>query len=143
MHPRHLASRQALGYRWAGMNKLFLRIAASGSLLVLVCLFVGQRACDRSGYWPHSQQTRVYRGGDWPADQERKCAALPREDGTIYFLGCVDSIQNFDEATMTDVTFWGKTERPDRFQALHSESMDGWHWRCKKGRSSITCYAVN
>jgi hypothetical protein len=113
-------------------------------MVVLVTLLVfGQRACDRSGNWPHSEETRVYDGGNWSADEMRKCAALPREDGTIYFLGCVDSIQNFDEAQMTKVTFWGRTQREDRFQALHSEAMDGWHWECKKNRSSLTCYAVN
>jgi hypothetical protein len=127
----------------AGMDKLWIRVAGAGAIVMVTLLILGQRACDRSGYWPHSEQTRVYTGADWPRNEERKCAALPREDGTIYFLGCVDSIQNFDEATMTKVTFWGKTERPDRFQALHSEAMDGWHWRCKKNSSSITCYAVN
>ena len=127
----------------AGMDKLWVRVAGAGAIVMMTLFILGQRACDQSGYWPHTEQTRVYTGGDWPADEERKCAALPREDGTIYFLGCVPSIENADEAPLTKVTYWGKTERPDRFQALHSESMDGWHWRCKKGRSSITCYAVN
>jgi hypothetical protein len=125
------------------MSKTTVGIVAAVFVVLITTLMVGQRACDRSGYWPHSEQTRLYSGADWPTDQERKCAALPREDGTIYFLGCTDSIQNFDEATLTKVTFWGKTQRPDRFQALHSESMDGWHWRCKKSRNSISCYAVD
>ncbi len=122
------------------------RIAIAGgtaAALLLATLVAGQRACDRSGNWPHSEETRVYTGGDWPKDELRKCSALPRADGTIYFLGCVDEIQMSDDAPLTKVTFWGRTQREDRFQALHSEAMDGWHWNCKKSGDSLTCYAVN
>jgi hypothetical protein len=120
------------------------RIVAGAAVAVIVLLVVGQRACDRAGYWPHSEETRVYTGAAaWPADEERKCSALPREDGTIFFLGCVEGAENFDEAKPTKVTFWGRTHRPDRFQALHSEAMEGWRWRCKKSGESVTCYAVN
>jgi len=125
------------------MGHLWVKIGAGVAVVTVILLVLGQRACDRSGYWPHSEETRVYDGGTWASDETRKCAALPRSDGTIYFLGCVDSIQNFDEAALTKVTFWGRTQREDRFQALHSESMDGWHWQCKKSGSSLTCYAVN
>ena len=90
--------------------------------IVLVGMVLGQHSCDRAGYWPRTEQTRVYAAG-WSGQEERKCSALPREDGSIFFLGCVESIQNFDDAPMTKVTFWGKTERPDRFQALHSNAM--------------------
>jgi hypothetical protein len=120
------------------------RIVAGAAVVVIVLLAVGQRACDRAGYWPHSEETRVYTGAAaWPADEERKCSALPREDGTIFFLGCVEGAENFDEARPVKVTFWGRTHRPDRFQALHSEAMEGWRWRCKKSGESVTCYAVN
>lgn len=125
------------------MNHLWVKVGATTAVAVIALMVFGQRACDRSGYWPHSEETRVYAGGNWSDDETRKCAALPREDGSIYFLGCVDSIQNFDEAEMEKVTFWGQTQRKDRFLALHSESMDGWHWNCKKSGSSLTCYAVN
>ena len=126
------------------MDHKWVKLGAAAGVMLVVITVMGQRACDRTGYWPHSEETRVYFGAGWPADQLRKCAALPRQDGTIYFLGCTDSIQNFDEATMTKVTFWGRTQREDRFEALHSESMDGWHWNCKKGSGdSLTCYAVN
>jgi hypothetical protein len=52
-------------------------------------------------------------------------------------------MQLSDDAVSMTVTFWGRTQRPDRFQALHSESMEGWHWRCEKSGESLTCYAVN
>jgi hypothetical protein len=121
-----------------------IRIVAGAAVVVIVLLVVGQRACDRAGYWPHSEETRVYTGAAaWPAGEERKCSALPREDGTIFFLGCVEGAENFDEAKPTKVTFWGRTHRLDRFQALHSEAMEGWRWRCKKSGESVTCYAVN
>jgi hypothetical protein len=55
----------------------------------------------------------------------------------------VEGGENFDQAQPTMVTFWGKTQRPDRFQALHSYAMEGWHWRCKKNGESLTCYAIN
>ena len=91
-----------------------IRIVAGAAVVVIVLLAVGQRACDRAGYWPHSEETRVYTGAAaWPADEERKCSALPREDGTIFFLGCVEGAENFDEAKPTKVTFWGRTHRPD------------------------------
>ena len=126
------------------MSQTKTRIVAGAAVVVIVLLAVGQRACDRAGYWPHSEETRVYTGAAaWPADEERKCSALPREDGTIFFLGCVEGAENFDEAKPTKVTFWGRTHRPDRFQALHSEAMEGWRWRCKKSGESVTCYAVN
>lgn len=125
------------------MKSMWARIGAGVALTFVALFFVAQRACDRAGNWPHTQETRVYLGSDWPKDQMRKCAALPRADGTIYFLGCVDSIENYDEATPTEVTYWGRVQREDRFQALHSESMDGWHWNCKNNGSSLTCYAVN
>jgi len=132
-----------MGYRSTVMNRLHIGIGSAVTLAVIASLMLGQHACDSSGYWPRSEQTRVYTGGDWPDNEMRKCAALPRADGTIYFLGCVDAIANSDEASMTKVTFWGRTQREDRFQALHSEAMDGWHWNCKKSGESLTCYAVN
>ena len=119
-----------------------IKLLAGCFAAVLVVMVLGQRSCDRAGYWPRREETRVYAAG-WSGGEERKCAALPREDGTIFFLGCANSIQNFDDAPLTTVTFWGKTERPDRFQALHSNAMEGWHWRCKKSDASITCYAIN
>ena len=126
------------------MSQTKIRIVAGAAVVVIVLLAVGQRACDRAGYWPHSEETRVYTGAAaWPAGEERKCSALPRDDGTIFFLGCVEGAENFDEAKPTKVTFWGRTHRPDRFQALHSEAMEGWRWRCKKSGESVTCYAVN
>lgn len=126
------------------MSHTKTRIVAGAAVVVIVLLVVGQRACDRAGYWPHSEETRVYTGAAaWPASEERKCSALPREDGTIFFLGCVEGAENFDEAKPTKVTFWGRTHRLDRFQALHSEAMEGWRWRCKKSGESVTCYAVN
>ena len=120
-----------------------VKIGVAALVLVVAISLVSQRACDRSGYWPHNEETRVYSPGDWPKDELRKCAALPRADGTIYFLGCVDDIELSDDAPLTKVTFWGRTQREDRFQALHSEAMDGWHWNCKKSGYSLTCYAVN
>ena len=139
------ATRAALVLRlsFQRVNKTKTRIVASAAVVLIVLFAAGQRACDRAGYWPHSEETRVYAGAAWPADEERKCSALPHEDGTIFFLGCVDSIQNFDEATPLKVTFWGRTQREDRFQALHSEAMEGWRWRCRKSGESVTCYAVN
>ena len=110
---------------------------------VLGALYAARYACNQAGYWPHRQDARVYVGSaDWPAGDMRKCEALPREDGTIYFLGCVDGAENFDDARLTTVTFWGRIERPDRFRALH-DSMEGWAWRCKKNGDSLTCYAMN
>lgn len=127
------------------MNPTKARAIGGACAAVLAVFFLGQHACDQAGRWPHREETRVYAGAaDWPKGEERKCAALPREDGTIFFLGCVDSIQNFDEARPVEVTFWGRTKREDRFQALHSERMEGWHWRCaNSGGESLTCYAMN
>lgn len=120
-------------------------IAISVSTVVaIVLLTFGQRSCDRAGYWPHREEARVYTGADaWPSGQMRKCSALPREDGTIFFVGCVAGAENFDDAKAMTVTFWGQTERPDRFRALHSAALEGWEWNCKKSGSSLTCYAVN
>lgn len=119
-------------------------IAISGSVIVvLVLLTFGQRSCDRAGYWPHREEARVYTGADnWASGELRKCSALPREDGSIFFVGCVEGVENFDDAKAMSVTFWGRTDRPDRFRALHSR-LEGWEWRCKKSGSSLTCYAVN
>jgi hypothetical protein len=120
-------------------------IFLSGAVVVLlVALFLGRRACDRAGYWPRREEARVYTGADaWPAGEMRKCSALPREDGSIFFLGCVEGAENFDDARAMTVTFWGRTQRPDRFRALHSEALEGWEWRCKNSGGSLTCYAVN
>ncbi len=126
-----------------GMNRTRVSIGAAAVLVAVALGVLGQRSCDRSGHWPHKEETRVYLGANWAPDELRKCAALPREDGTIYFLGCADSIQLADDPPLTEVTFWGRTQRADRFQALHSESMDGWHWNCKKSGDSLTCYAIN
>ena len=116
---------------------------AAAAVLVAVLLW-GQHACDRAGYWPRRQQARVYLGGAaWPKGQVRDCSALPREDGTIFFLGCVKGAEDFDDARAMTVIFWGRTERLDRFRALHSASMEGWEWRCRKRGESLTCYAVN
>lgn len=125
------------------MNQMRIRIGAAVAVVVVALGVVSQRACDRAGYWPHEEQTRAYVGGGWSKDEMRKCAALPREDGTIYFLGCEGSMQVSDDTPLTKVTYWGRTQREDRFQALHSESMDGWHWSCKKSGESLTCYAIN
>lgn len=127
------------------MDPTKARVIGAACAAVLMVFFLGQRSCDRAGLWPHREETRVYAGAaGWAKGEERKCAALPREDGSIFFLGCVDSIQNFDEARPVEVTFWGRTKREDRFQALHSERMEGWHWRCASSSGgSLTCYAMN
>ncbi len=125
------------------MSQTRIRIGAAALVMVVAVSLVSQRACDRAGYWPHEEETRVYVSGAWGADELRKCSALPREDGTIYFLGCADSMELSDEVPLTKVTYWGRTQREDRFQALHSVSLDGWHWNCKKKGDSLTCYAIN
>ena len=125
------------------MKQLWIRIGAAAALVAVALFVVSQRACDRAGYWPHSEETRVYIAGGWGGEEMRKCSALPRSDGTIYFLGCADSMELSDDVPLTKVTFWGRTQREDRFEALHSESMDGWHWNCKKKDESLTCYAIN
>ncbi|MGH9524563.1 MAG: hypothetical protein ACRD3E_18740 [Terriglobales bacterium] len=122
--------------------KLYLIIG--GIVFALALLAVVKHACNGAGYWPHREKARVYEGSAaWPAGELRKCEALPRQDGTIYFLGCVAGAENFDDAHAMTVTFWGQTERPDRFRALHSDAMEGWAWNCKKSGESLTCYAVN
>jgi hypothetical protein len=115
-----------------------------GIVVVLAMLLLAKSACNRAGYWPHREEARVYQGSAaWPAGELRKCEALPREDGTIYFLGCVAGAENFDDARALTVTFWGRTDRPDRFRALHSDAMEGWAWNCKRSGGSLTCYAIN
>lgn len=124
-----------------GRTKLI--VAGVVIVAVLGLLALVKHACNDAGYWPNRQQARVYEGSAaWPDGDVRKCEALPREDGTIYFLGCVDGAENFLDADMTTVTFWGRTQRPDHFRALH-DTMEGWTWRCKKDGDSLTCYAVN
>ena len=125
------------------MNQMWIKIGAAAFVALIAVLVVSQRVCDRAGYWPHQEETRVYTGGGWSKDEMRKCSALPRQDGSIYFLGCSNDMQVSDDTPLTKVTFWGRTQREDRFQALHSESMDGWHWNCKTSGDSLTCYAVN
>ena len=122
--------------------KLFLFLG--GIAIVLGAMVMVKYACNRAGYWPNRVEARVYEGtAEWPVGDMRKCEALPREDGSIYFLGCVDGAEYFNDERMVTVTFWGRTERPDRFRALHSNAMEAWIWRCKKDDSSLTCYAVN
>ena len=126
------------------MNGLKLYALGAGLIAVFCVMFLTQRSCDRAGEWPHREDTRVYTGIDsWPEGEMRKCLALPRKDGTIYFLGCVEGYENFTDAHHMPVTFWGRTERPDRFRALHSNSFEAWEWRCKNNSGSLTCYAVN
>lgn len=133
---------------FTAVNSVKARVIAAVVIAVFVVAELGQRSCDRAGNWPHREETRVFEGAvDWPKGEERKCSALPREDGTIFFLGCVEGsvegTQDFTRAEPVEVTYWGRTKREDRFQALHSERMEGWHWRCTNSGGSLTCYAVN
>lgn len=126
------------------MQRTKVLFVTGGIALVLALLASVKYACNQAGYWPHRQVARVYEGSAaWPAGDMRKCEALPREDGTIYFLGCVDGAEDFNDVIIMPVIFWGRVERPDRFRALHSQAMEGWTWRCKKDDESLTCYAVN
>ena len=116
-----------------------------GLMVGLLLLAFGLNALDHAGWLPHRQDTAVYVGqGAWPADEMRRCSALPKQDGSIFFLGCGDTNGSGTlDSPVVPVTFWGRTERPDRFTALHSDALEGWRWQCRKSGQRITCYAVN
>lgn len=115
-----------------------------GLMVGLSLLAVGLRSLDHAGWLPHWQDTAVYAGpGDWPPGELRPCAALPKADGSIFFLGCGEAGSAAINAPIVPVTYWGRIQRPDRFTALRSVAMEGWNWQCKKDGDKYTCYAVN
>jgi hypothetical protein len=119
-------------------------LAASLVLVFLVACLAGYYALDNAGKIPHTIDTPMYLGqADWPDGTSRNCAALPQQDGSIYFLGCVEGFENYTETQSVSVTYWGKTKRPDMFQAITQPGSTTWQWRCQKKKDSLTCYAVN
>jgi hypothetical protein len=119
---------------------------ACGIVVVFVGLCGGfVTILDNAGQIPHTQDTSVYVGrGDWANGESRECVAFPAKDGTIFFLGCVQGQGDYFTSEVMPVTYWGKTQRPDRFQSLREDpNMNGWHWRCQKKKGGVTCWAVN
>ncbi len=118
-------------------------LGTTGVMALLLAAAIGH-GLDQAGWIPHHADTSMYAGTEeWPADQDRKCVALPRKDGDIFFLGCVGDRESYADTESLDVTYWGRTHRPDRFRAAMGERMEAWQWRCRRKDDSITCWAVN
>jgi hypothetical protein len=117
---------------------------AGTAVMVVVGLCVAiPAALDNTGWLPHERDTDMYFGAaSWSAGAYRDCVALPVQDGSMLFLGCVDGAENYLTPEPTRVTFWGKIKRPDRYQAAMS-NLSAWKWRCLKKKDSVTCWAVN
>ncbi|MGI9101673.1 MAG: hypothetical protein ACR2IF_04425 [Terriglobales bacterium] len=132
-----------VSYGW-GVNsrqKFTVRVAGAGILLLIAFAW---HTLDQAGWIPHQADTSMYAGAEqWPANEDRKCVALPRDDGNIFFLGCVGDKESYADTESLPVTYWGRTRRPDRFQAVVSERLEAWQWRCRRKDDSVTCWAVN
>lgn len=117
---------------------------AGFAVVVLVGLFVGvPRAIDNTGWLPHERDTDMYFGAaEWSAGTYRDCVALPVQDGSILFLGCVQGPENYLTPQSVRVTYWGKITRPDRYKAALAE-LNAWKWKCLRNGAKVTCWAVN
>ncbi len=111
--------------------------------LVFIGLALGYVAADKAGWVPHKQETTLYVGpAGWNSGDYRNCVALPQKNGAIFFLGC--GAQTGDASEIRPVTYWGRVERPDRYRAILADpGSNDWRWRCRRKKSSITCWAVN
>ncbi len=112
--------------------------------IVLVGVMVGvPRAIDNTGWLSHQRDTDMYFGSaEWSVGTYRDCAALPVRDGSILFLGCVMGAETYLTPQTVPVTYWGKINRPDRYQAAISD-LTAWKWKCLRKKDAVTCWAVN
>jgi len=100
-------------------------------------------ALDNTGWLPHERTTAMYFGAAaWRPGAYRDCVALPTQDGSMLFLGCVAGAESYLTPEPTRVVFWGKIKRPDRYQAAMSD-LSAWKWRCLRKKDSVACWAVN
>ena len=103
---------------------------------------------DEYGWIPHSRQSTITARQDWIIGESKTCTSFALDPsvaklskGTPYDVTGV--IQCDDGPTHEiKITFWGKTERPDK------KSTDGilqWNctWKCTRKSDSFTCLALN
>jgi hypothetical protein len=142
--PGELTRGRESGYGGPVKRAVHLAIGVAAVILLSSGILL-YRSMDRGGWVSHTRDTDMYVGmGGWAPGEERKCSALPAQDGDIIFLGCVVGPESFLQSQTLSVKYWGKIKRPDRFLALtENPRMEGWTWRCTKKRSSVTCWAVN
>ena len=116
------------------------------AVVAMIGLTLGvARAANRAGWVPHREDTTVYFGrSDWAVGQERNCIALPESDGAMIFLGCVAGGTPELSPEVWPVTYWGQTRRLDMYEYVHSDpGIHTWNWRCRRYKTSLTCWAVN
>jgi|SRR5271169_2903872 len=145
----------------------FLVMAA---MVVALVAFIARRTLDDRGWIPHRQVTSVWSPVErpWGIGEYLDCVASPRGGALtkpgygstgIGSLGCArdwerEGSQGHLEPQDVQVTYWGKIAIPYPESArLYRETMTTpdsapytkrpFRWRCRRKKSSVTCWAVN
>ncbi len=114
-------------------------------VILLIRIIIGSYdQLDKSGWIEHSVDTPVAISGEWLQGEYRSCLGILGATGKQKSLACITDSFNAPEHVLP-VTFWGRTERPDRVKIIADGTYlspdTELHWKCQRLSDSLKCWA--
>jgi hypothetical protein len=115
-----------------------------GSIFLFLLLIFCEKCysiLDHRGFIWHNRRVGMYKKGDWPQGESRRCMGLQRNDDDGLFA--VFCPEDPDGATYQDspiIKFWGRVSRPN---TLTGDIGATYRWNCTKDKKRYVCKAID